>query len=165
MTMGQKMKQLRKEKGLTMEDLATEFNKKYSSKLNKTVISRLENNKLSNNNKYLGYYIDYFGVSYEWLQNDEQTRHIVKNATIQPLMTYKNFKKEVKKLGLKYFIYHTIIIVLNDLVPVCFVNRTKRYKFFLYNDFYKLDESSQKKLFGLVTELAKTPLDERGKIK
>lgn len=82
---GKRLKNLRLAKGLTMEDLATEFNKKYSSKLNKTVISRLENNKLSNNNKYLGYYIDYFGVSYEWLQNDEQTRHIVKNATIQSL--------------------------------------------------------------------------------
>ena len=80
---GKRLKNLRLAKGLTMEDLATEFNKKYSSKLNKTVISRLENNKLSNNNKYLGYYIDYFGVSYEWLQNDEQTRHIVKNATIR----------------------------------------------------------------------------------
>lgn len=162
MTMGQKMKQLRKEKGLTMEDLATEFNKKYSSKLNKTVISRLENNKLSNNNKYLGYYIDYFGVSYEWLQNDEQTRHTVKNATIQSLMTYENFKKEVNKLDLSYNISYNLISVIVNSEGVCFVDGKRRYGFYFYCEFNQLDENLQKKLFGLVTELAKTPLDERG---
>lgn len=83
---GKHLKKLRLDKGLTMEQLAIEFNKKYSSKLNKTVISRLENNKLSNNNKYFLYYIDYFGVSYEWLKyGDNFNKHIYKNAQLENL--------------------------------------------------------------------------------
>ena len=166
MTMGQKMKQLRKEKGLTMEDLATEFNKKYSSKLNKTVISRLENNKLSNNNKYLGYYIDYFGVSYEWLQNDEQTRHIVKNATIQSLMTYKKFKQEVEKLGLRCIFYDygvSVCLMDCDYHLATIYNTIKYFGIISFNSIFSSFDTS--KLFNLCCELIQTPLDERGKIK
>lgn len=80
-------------------------------------------------------------------------------------MTYEKFKKEVKKLGLQYGIFDTTIIVGNGSKSVYFVSGKERYNICVRNEFYNLDESLQKKLFGLITELAKTPLDERGKIK
>lgn len=162
---GQKLMKLRLDNNLKLDELVKIFNEKYNSKIDITTISKLEQNKLSANNKYLGYYADYFGVSYEWLQNDEQARHIVKNATIQSLMTYEKFKKEVKKLGFKYLVLIDMISVNNGFELMCTVEMNKRYNLYIHDDFYKLDESLQKKLFGLVTELAKTPLDERGKIK
>lgn len=165
MTMGQKMKQLRQKNNLKLYELVKIFNEKYNSKINITTISKLEHGKLSTNNKYLGYYADYFGVSYEWLQNDEQTRHTVKNVTIQSLMTYETFKNEMKKLGLKYRVLITMISVINGIEFVCTVGINERYNLHIYDGFYDFDESLQKKLFRLVTELAKTPLDERGKIK
>lgn len=165
MNIGQKLKKIRVENNMTMLELSEIFSKKYNAKIDITTISKLEHNKLSANNKYLGYYADYFGVSYEWLQNDEQARHIVENATIQSLMTYEKFKKEVKKLGFKYLVLIDMISVNNGFELMCTVEMNKRYNLYIHDDFYKLDESLQKKLFGLVTELAKTPLDERGKIK
>lgn len=162
---GQKLKKIRVENNMTMLELSEIFSKKYNAKVDITTISKLEHNKLSANNKYLGYYADYFGVSYEWLQNDEQARHIVKNATIQPLMTYETFKKEVKKLGLECHVLITMISVNNGFEIMCTVGIEERYNLLVYDRFYNLDENLQKKLFGLITELAKTPLDERGKIK
>lgn len=67
MTMGQKMKQLRQENNLTMEQLATELNK-YGAKLSKSKISLLENDKLSLNNRYIDYYVKFFKISYDWLK-------------------------------------------------------------------------------------------------
>lgn len=162
MDIGQKLKKIRLENNMTMLELSEIFRKKYNAKINITTISRLEHNKLSVNNEYLGYYADYFGVSYEWLQNDEQTRRIVKNATIQPLMTYETFKKEVNKLDLSYNISYNLISVIVNSEGVCFVDVKRRYGFYFYCEFNQLDENLQKKLFGLVTELAKTSLDERG---
>lgn len=80
-------------------------------------------------------------------------------------MTYEFFKKEVKKLGLQYGIFDTTIIVGNGSKSVYFVSGKERYNICVRNEFYNLDEISQGEVFELVTELAKTPLDERGEIK
>lgn len=77
-------------------------------------------------------------------------------------MTYEFFKKEVKKLGLQYGIFDTTIIVGNGSKSVYFVSGKERYNICVRNEFYNLDEISQGEVFELVTELAKTPLDERG---
>lgn len=176
MNIGQKLKKMRVENNMTMLELSAIFKKKYNAKTNITTISRLEHNKLSANNKYLGYYADYFGVSYEWLQNGEQARHIVKNATIQSLMTYEKFKKEVEKLGLYFWILDEIIkvgIVKNtntdvldvcndELEELCSIYTKKRFSFYQNHRFYKLDEVLQEELFCLIIKLAQTPIDNRG---
>lgn len=77
-------------------------------------------------------------------------------------MIYENFKYELKKLDLSYNISYNLISVIVNSEGVCFVDVKRRYGFYFYCEFNQLDENLQKKLFGLVTELAKTPLDERG---
>lgn len=80
-------------------------------------------------------------------------------------MTYKEFKENVEDLGLKVFTLNIIVCVNNDKYnPIYYVGTKKRYDVYPSNEFYNLDESSQKKLFGLVNELAKTPLDQRGEL-
>lgn len=81
-------------------------------------------------------------------------------------MTYKKFKDEVKKLGLDYYILDTIIGIKNSKsIAICYVDTKKMFCAYQKAEFYSLDESLQKKVFELVTELAKTPLDKRGEIK
>ncbi|WP_288847889.1 hypothetical protein [uncultured Sneathia sp.] len=77
-------------------------------------------------------------------------------------MTYEFFKKEVKKIGLQYGIFDTTIIVGNGSKSVYFVSGKERYNICVRNEFYKLDESLQKKVFRLVSGLARTSLDNRG---
>lgn len=81
-------------------------------------------------------------------------------------MMYENFKYGVRKLGLDYYILDTIIGIKNTKsIAICYVDTTKMFCTYQKTEFYNLDESLQKKLFGLITELAKTPLDKRGEIK
>lgn len=84
-------------------------------------------------------------------------------------MTYKEFEEEIEKLGLKIFSLNMVVGTKDDKdifnKPICFVGANKRYDIYIAKDFYKLDENLQKKLFELVMDLAKTPLDERGCLK
>lgn len=81
-------------------------------------------------------------------------------------MTYETFKYEIKKLSLNFYILDTAIVVKNSKsIAICYVDTKKMFCAYQKAEFYSLDEMLQKKLFGLITELAKTPLDERGKIK
>jgi hypothetical protein len=77
-------------------------------------------------------------------------------------MTYKNFKYEIKKLGLNVHIFNTLIFVKNDYRAVYYVDTKKRYYINREYEFSNLDEILQGKVFELVLNLAKTPLDERG---
>lgn len=77
-------------------------------------------------------------------------------------MTYETFKYELRKLGLNVRIFNTLIAVKNDYRTVYYVDTKKRYCINLEYEFFNLDEISQGEVFELVTELAKTPLDERG---
>lgn len=56
------LSRLRKEKGLTMEELANDLNKKYGTKFNKSSISKYENGK-SATNKNASILASYFGVT------------------------------------------------------------------------------------------------------
>ncbi|WP_288891598.1 helix-turn-helix transcriptional regulator [uncultured Sneathia sp.] len=162
MDIGQKLKKMRVENNMTMLELSEIFSKKYNAKIDITTISKLEHNKLSANNKYLGYYADYFGVSYEWLQNDEQTRQIVKNAMIQSLMTYKKFKKKIEEMGLVCdYSYYVISVFDPDYNPLAYVNQTTINSMSTISTVSRLSETTSNKLLTLCYELARTPIDER----
>lgn len=167
MNIGQKLKKIRVENNMTMLELSEIFSKKYNAKVDITTISKLEHNKLSTNNKYLGYYADYFGVSYEWLQNGEQARHIVKNATIQPLMTYETFKNEVKKLGLACDYNRRVVAIFIPNYqehPLIYVNPNALNSMATTGNILQLSEDVSYKLLTLCYKLAITPLDQRGEL-
>nr|DAM85317.1 MAG TPA: hypothetical protein [Caudoviricetes sp.] len=77
-------------------------------------------------------------------------------------MTYETFKYEVKKLGLTVHFFDTLIFIKNGYRTVYCVDTKKRYYINREYEFSNLDEILQGEVFELVTELAKTPLDERG---
>ncbi|AKC95465.1 hypothetical protein VC03_02795 [Sneathia vaginalis] len=90
-------------------------------------------------------------------------------------MTYENFKYEIRKLGLYFWISDEIIkvgIVKNtntdvcndELEELCSICTKERFSFYQNHRFYKLDKVLQEELFDLVNELAKTPLDQRGEL-
>lgn len=91
-------------------------------------------------------------------------------------MTYEFFKQEVRKLGLHFRVLDEAITVgnvkhintsvsglyFNEFEAVCNVHIKERFSLYQTYRFYKLEESLQEKLFDLVNELARTPIDERG---
>lgn len=80
-------------------------------------------------------------------------------------MTYKNFKDELKKMKLHFWVLPTYIAIINKrLGGVAYIDTKNRFSVSIISEFYNLDENLQIKVFELATELAKTPLDERGKI-
>lgn len=77
-------------------------------------------------------------------------------------MTYKEFKYEVEKLGLTVHFFDTLIFIKNGYKTVYYVDIKKRYYINCEYGFSNLDEILQGKVFELVSNLAETPLDERG---
>lgn len=91
-------------------------------------------------------------------------------------MTYEEFKYQVRKLGLHFWVLNEVIKVgnvkqgdVNSLIlhndefeEVCNIYTKERFSFYQTREFYNLDECLQHKLFILVFELARTSLDERG---
>ena len=65
--LGEKLKLLRKNNRLTLDELANEFNDKFKSGAEKGTISKWENNKQIPNTKSLQMYCDYFNVSMDYL--------------------------------------------------------------------------------------------------
>lgn len=65
--LGEKLKLLRKNNRLTLDELANEFNNKFKSGAEKGTISKWENNKQIPNTKSLQMYCDYFNVSMDYL--------------------------------------------------------------------------------------------------
>lgn len=80
-------------------------------------------------------------------------------------MTYKEFKYQVKKLGLDYYILDTIIGIKNTKsIAICYVDTRKMFCTYQKTEFYNLDENLQKQVFELIFNLAKTPINERGEL-
>lgn len=83
-------------------------------------------------------------------------------------MTYKEFNKEIKKLGLVcdygcyfvsvYFLTHNSY-QLADISQICFLTMTTT------SEISRLPENVGYKLLTLCYKLARTPLDERGEYK
>lgn len=62
-----KLKELRKKKGLTQEELATQFNEKYGRQYTTPAISMFENGKRIPETQSLMDFADFFGVSVDYL--------------------------------------------------------------------------------------------------
>ena len=91
-------------------------------------------------------------------------------------MTYEEFKYQIRKMGLYFWISDTEISVgtikygnpeflglfCSGFEDIYCIDTKKRYKAHQTDKFYKLEESIQKKLFNLVALLIRTPIDNRG---
>jgi transcriptional regulator with XRE-family HTH domain len=87
---GDILKELRNEKGLTQDELANELNMKYTLNLNKGMISKWEGNKSEPTFKYTKYFSDFYNVSIDYLLG---------------ISEYKNIEEELNhnKDGMKKF--------------------------------------------------------------
>lgn len=73
-TFGARFKELRKDKKLTQEELAEQFNKQFNTTFNKSTISQYENDKRKPEVNILENWADFFNVSIDYLlcRTDEQ---------------------------------------------------------------------------------------------
>lgn len=92
----ERLKKVRKSKGLTLDALAELYNKKYDAGLNKGTLSKYENNKqepmisvVSNLSSILGVSVDYLLCKDNDIDNDSNN--------INPLTNKKMTKKEKKQ--------------------------------------------------------------------
>jgi len=76
MTFSDKIKQLRDSRKLSLEQLATEFSRRYDSKISKSSIYRWENNQATPDIDDANLYADYFKVSLDWLMGREKIETI-----------------------------------------------------------------------------------------
>lgn len=95
---GNILKELRLEKGLTLEELANDLNKKYNLKLNKGMISKWEGNKSEPTFKYTKFLAEYYSVSVDYLlgiskfkNSDEEMQNYKKNLITWAEKWNKNF--------------------------------------------------------------------------
>lgn len=93
----QRLKNLRKLKGLSQDELAKKINKQYSTKLSKSMISRWENGadpQLS----YVRILADYFGIDYQTLISENESFEDISmsNSLDKKIMTPDSFKTELK---------------------------------------------------------------------
>lgn len=68
-TFAEKIKNLRQEKKMSLDQLTLEFAKRYDSKISKSSISRWENGQASPSIDDASIYADYFSVSLDWLMD------------------------------------------------------------------------------------------------
>lgn len=62
-----KIKKLRTDNNLSMEELCEKLNKSYNLKITKSMVSRWENGQTSPNNTYLAAYAKYFNIDLNYL--------------------------------------------------------------------------------------------------
>ncbi|MDK9580820.1 hypothetical protein QQA45_04730 [Sneathia sanguinegens] len=78
-------------------------------------------------------------------------------------MTYENFKYEVRKLGLNFYILNDLISVQDSERNALYsVDTTKQYIIYPTKRFSQLDNAMQEKLFYLIILLARTLIENRG---
>lgn len=78
-------------------------------------------------------------------------------------MTYENFKYEVRKLGLNFYVLNDLISVQDSERNALYsVDTTKPYIIYHTKRFSELDDTTQEKLFYLIILLARTSIDDRG---
>lgn len=91
--LGNKLKSLRVERGLTMEELTNSFNELYDLNLSRSSISRWENGVREPSNSNLSAYAKYFNVSLDWLlglnadSNDDEKESLIRGVKIPVLGT------------------------------------------------------------------------------
>lgn len=89
-TFGSRFKGLRKDLGLTQEELAKEFNAKYFYNFTKSSVSMYENNKQTPEIDVLQKWSDFFKVSVDYLLGNTE------------LIKGNKIPNELKALGVKY---------------------------------------------------------------
>lgn len=67
LTLGEKLRELRTERNLTMDELVREMNAKYSTNINKGMVSKWENNKGEPRLEHGKYLADFYGVSLDYI--------------------------------------------------------------------------------------------------
>ncbi len=77
MGVGIKLKQLRKNKALTLEQLAEIFSNRHNSNIHKSMISNWENNKVQPSIDSLNMYTSYFNVSLDYLITGHKSNNLL----------------------------------------------------------------------------------------
>lgn len=72
---GKKLKELRKAKGLTQQELVDTVNSKYGTAINRTTISKWENGTQEAGMSFVLIFADFFGVSLDYINGDEKKKH------------------------------------------------------------------------------------------
>lgn len=75
-TPNERIKELRLSYSLTLEQLSEIFNNKYNSRLSKSLLSKIENNKKPVTNKLASLYVDYFKIGYDYIFLGKETPKI-----------------------------------------------------------------------------------------
>lgn len=71
-TFGKKLRELRKAKGLTQQELVDTVNTKYGTAINRTTISKWENGTQESGMSFVLIFADFFGVSLDYINGDEK---------------------------------------------------------------------------------------------
>lgn len=84
-SIGERIKYLRKNKALTLEQLAEIFSNRHNSNIHKSMISNWENNKVQPSIYSLNMYTSYFNASLDWIMgtNSILPEPIIKNLGIE----------------------------------------------------------------------------------
>lgn len=99
-----RLKTLREEKGLTLEQVATEINKEYGTKLNKSTIARYESGECEPKFRIAAYFSKFYNVSLDYLiglvEGKNEKYGTTEFSTSDSIVVTKNGDKlliEVKK--------------------------------------------------------------------
>ena len=106
MDLGAKLKKLRNDKCLTMEELSEIFNKNYNANISKSMISRWENNKRIISTQNANIYSKYFNVSLDYIFNDLNIIETISNLEEKQKLNKYNTKKLGKILSPSSDIYY-----------------------------------------------------------
>ena len=96
MNLGLKLKKLRIDKGLTMEQLSEIFNKNYNANISKSMISRWENNKRIISTPNASLYCKYFNISLDYIFNGINTIETILDLEENQELNKNNTKKLMK---------------------------------------------------------------------
>ncbi|MGM9913771.1 MAG: helix-turn-helix domain-containing protein [Lactobacillus crispatus] len=91
---GEKLKAIRTKNHLSMDDLAKELNKKFNTKISKSMISRWESNQTDPSITNVKYLMKFFGVDYSYFVED--TDNVYTNKLYQPSNAHPLSKNIVK---------------------------------------------------------------------
>ena len=106
MDLGTKLKKLRNDKGLTMEELSEIFNKNYNANISKSMISRWENNKRIISTQNANLYSKYFNVSLDYIFNKLDVVETILNLEEEQALNECNAKKLGKLLPPSSDVYY-----------------------------------------------------------
>lgn len=143
---GVRLANLRKNAGLTQDELANRLNKKYNRKLSKITISKIENGERNLSQKMSKIYSEFFNVSLDWIMG------ISNNNLLDAYMSKSTLNKGIIK-EIKTFLFNLIIkqqekvyeLIKENNIALDFDNFTVDSDFedfIIYSDLLDLDISN-----------------------